>query len=238
MRIKFIMGMLLSTILFTNFSVSAKTNLDVKDELLNLNPNMTSKELDQLVKEVAISNDQTEDMVLNQILNELKFQQKLTEEEKRQIETRPMALYTLDSAKNYGDIFYEPANYLWVQHGHVGIYWSRGTIVESVPDQVRALAVSNKTVETGSKIFTFSPSISLEQQDKASNWAYSRIGDPYSDNFLTNRETSHYGAKNCSKLVWSAYLLMTGIDIDSNGGWGVYPKDILNNSMSQIYKSY
>ncbi|MFF0884939.1 hypothetical protein ACFYUI_21870, partial [Bacillus velezensis] len=32
------------------------------------------------------------------------------------------------------------------------------------------------------------------------------------------------------KLLWSAFLLKAGIDIDSNGGLGVYPRDITSSS--------
>jgi hypothetical protein len=50
-------------------------------------------------------------------------------------------------------------------------------------------------------------------------------------------KTGHVGAKNCSKLVWSAYLLKSGLDIDSDKGAGVYPRDIRNSSYTVSYKT-
>lgn len=63
-------------------------------------------------------------------------------------------------------------------------------------------------------------------------------GDSYTLNFFNNRNTDCYGAKNCSKLVWCAYDIAARVDIDSNGGAGVYPRDILNYKYSKVYKEY
>ena len=75
-------------------------------------------------------------------------------------------------------------------------------------------------------------------EEEAAYWANSRLGkDKYSANFATNRKTGHTGAKNCSKLVWSAYLLKSGLDIDSDKGAGVYPRNIRNSGYTVSYKT-
>lgn len=43
--------------------------------------------------------------------------------------------------------------------------------------------------------------------------------------------------KNCSKLVWSAYILKADIDIDKDKGAGVYPKDIRDSNYTHTYKT-
>jgi uncharacterized protein YycO len=37
---------------------------------------------------------------------------------------------------------------------------------------------------------------------------------------------ANYRNKNCSKLVWSAYKLKAKINLDDDGGTGVYPRDV------------
>ena len=244
---------LLSSLLFNGFTANASTNS--KDELLDLMPGMTMEEIDESIKEASNLLGKSEDEVINQILSELKVQKTLTEEERLKNSTNGTkskassstystgsgssgTTYSLAAAKYNGDVFYEPASTFSVEHGHVGIYWTSNIIVESMPsDGVRVLNRSNKKVESGSYIFTFS-GISQTIKNNASNWAYNRQGESYSYNFATNRLTSHYGDKNCSKLVWSAYKVEGNVDLDSNGGLGVYPKDILRHSSSSIYKSY
>lgn len=68
--------------------------------------------------------------------------------------------------------------------------------------------------------------------------AKDRVGkDGYSYNFATNRNTTHYGAKNCSKLIWSAYKLNSGgLDLDKDGGAGVYPRDVHDAKQTSVVR--
>ncbi|GAA0068684.1 hypothetical protein UT300003_02070 [Clostridium sardiniense] len=237
--------LLISMILLSSLTVGGITaNASVTsttDEILSLMPNVTIEELNESITEASKSSNLTKDEITNQILSELKVQKELTKKEKDLLKTNnasPAATYTLGAPKYNGDIFYEPASTVFVEHGHVGTYWTADTVIESMPKiGVRSINRRNKQVQKGSKIFTLS-GVSAATQNTASNWAHSRIGDKYSYNFATNRKTSHTGAKNCSKLVWSSYMTKANLDIDANGGLGVYPKDILNYSKSVVYKSY
>ncbi|MCM3709037.1 YiiX/YebB-like N1pC/P60 family cysteine hydrolase [Sporosarcina luteola] len=124
-----------------------------------------------------------------------------------------------------GDFFYTPASTAFVNHGHVGLYYSSNTIVESIfPTGVRSISANVKMVEKGAVVKSVSTTDAVKQN--AANWVYTQIGQPYSLNFMNNRNTGHMGAKNCSKLIWSAYLLYGGLDLDVNKGFGVYPRDI------------
>lgn len=240
---------LLTTILLaiTSFTtITANASTTSRDELLNLMPGMTSEEVNTAVKEAATSLDKSEDEIVNQMLIELNTQKELIRKEKLENSSKSTrATYMLEAGKYNGDVFYEPAKTI-IPHGHVGIYYTADTIVESMPptdenpiNGVRSLHRATKRVDSGSKIFTFK-GISYNLQNDASNWAYGRsiLREKYSYNFLTNRTTSHDGDKNCSKLVWSAYMVTTNYDLDKDGGLGVYPNDILYHPLASVYRSY
>jgi uncharacterized protein YycO len=134
-----------------------------------------------------------------------------------------------------GDFFYTPARTAFVNHGHVGLYYSSNTIVESVfPDGVRSISANVRMVEKGAVVKSVSTTNVVKRD--AANWAYSQIGQPYSLNFMNNRNTGHTGAKNCSKLIWSAYLLNGGLDLDVNKGFGVYPRDIRDAKQTRFIR--
>nr|WP_285851936.1 YiiX/YebB-like N1pC/P60 family cysteine hydrolase [Sporosarcina luteola] len=134
-----------------------------------------------------------------------------------------------------GDFFYTPASTAFVNHGHVGLYYSNNTIVESVfPTGVRSISANVKMVEKGAVVKSVSTTNTVKQN--AANWAYTQIGQPYSLNFMNNRNTGHMGAKNCSKLIWSAYLLYGGLDLDVNKGFGVYPRDIRDAKQTRFVR--
>lgn len=134
-----------------------------------------------------------------------------------------------------GDFFYTPASTAFVNHGHVGIYYSSNTIVESIfPSGVRSISANVRMVEKGAVVKSVSTTSTVKQN--AANWAYTQIGQPYSLNFMNNRNTGHMGAKNCSKLIWSAYLLHGGLDLDVNKGFGVYPRDIRDAKQTRFIR--
>lgn len=134
-----------------------------------------------------------------------------------------------------GDFYYTPASTAFVNHGHVGLYYSSNTIVESVfPYGVRSISANVRMVEKGAVVKSVSTTSTVKRN--AANWAYTQIGQPYSLNFMNNRNTGHTGAKNCSKLIWSAYLLHGGLDLDANKGFGVYPRDIRDAKQTRFIR--
>ncbi|KAB7789844.1 hypothetical protein [Bifidobacterium leontopitheci] len=42
---------------------------------------------------------------------------------------------------------------------------------------------------------------------------------------------------NCSQLAWASYYYTSKLDLDSNGGSGVYPKDIRDSQYTLTYKT-
>jgi uncharacterized protein YycO len=119
----------------------------------------------------------------------------------------------------------------------VGIYYAKNSIVESMPKEgVRQYTATRKDVSPGAVIQ--SVNTSDKKRKAAADWAFSRVGkDGYSSNFATNRLTSHYGNKNCSKLVWSSFILKASLDVDKDGGAGVYPRDIRDSSLTKTVKT-
>lgn len=224
-------------------SFAAVSDVTTKD-ILAIYDEVTEAELLQQISETAAKLNISEEEVTKQIYEELSYQAKLSKLEesatlsKKSGDFTTMSTdkgngtYTLGSSSK-GDIFYETASTAGIQHGHVGIYYSSSTLVESLPSTgVRSLARTNKLVDPGARIqAVYSNYASSTQKSNAANWAYGRIGENYSYNFFNNRSTSCIGDKNCSKLVWCAYLQTVGIDLDGNGGLGVYPKDIRDSSL-------
>ncbi|WP_286163778.1 YiiX/YebB-like N1pC/P60 family cysteine hydrolase [Bacillus sp. AFS088145] len=126
-----------------------------------------------------------------------------------------------------GQIYYTASETAYLNHGHVGMYYNAETVVESVPKKgVRTLDYENRKVDKGDAQVR-SVNTTTAKRNAAADWARSRVGkDDYSYNFATNRKTDHTGDKNCAKLVWSAYKLKSGLDLDIDKGSGVYPRDI------------
>lgn len=144
--------------------------------------------------------------------------------------------YKLSKSKYVGDVFYTPSSTLGIPHGHNGIYVKKDRIVESIPKTgVRNIAYNGRNVEKNTVMQDVK--VSQKKCTAAANWANSQVGEKYSKNFATNRKTGKYGAKNCSKLVWSAYILKADIDIDKDKGAGVYPKDIRDSNYTHTYKT-
>lgn len=229
-----ITALTVSLFILGGINVSATTKTE---QILSSMPGVTAEELTQSIKDTSASLGMSEDEVIDQILSEMNAaKDESTNENPYGIMT--LGTYTLDAARNTGDMFFENSSTLFVNHGHVGIYHSRDTIIESWPgDGVRTMSRFNKQVNSGSKIFTLN-GVSQNIKNNAAIWAMSQVGCNYSFNFANNRNTPLTGDKNCSKLVWAAYKSAGNLDIDTNGGIGVYPKDILNYSQSSVYKTY
>lgn len=117
------------------------------------------------------------------------------------------------------------------------MYYNTETVVESVPKVgVRKLNYKNRLVDKGNAQVK-SVNTTTAKRNAAADWAYSRVGkDDYTYNFATNRKTDHYGAKNCAKLVWSAYKLKADLDLDKDKGNGVYPRDIRDSKDTTLVR--
>lgn len=228
---------LILSIFLIGTSVSADGGLENNyEELYKLQPGITMEEVKETVKVYAEDTGLTELEATELILKELNEQIEADRKESAEysLQGGSSGNKKLPLATKKGDIFYTPSSTLGIPHGHNGIYYARDSIVESIPSTgVRQINYRDRNVEAGAVVQEVRTT--AENRSNAADWAQSRVGDSYSYNFATNRKTGHYGAKNCSKLLWSAFKLKADIDIDANGGAGVYPKDIRDSSYTTTY---
>lgn len=141
-------------------------------------------------------------------------------------------------------------------YNHCGIYKNATTIVESLSSP----GVWSKSIydedsyqttvidDNDSAVLSISGATS-NTRSSAASWAASKVGRPYDTDFIDNKtdgilvegfwmdEDSSY---NCSELVWKAYMNASNnsIDLDNNGGSGVYPNDIYESSLTSIWKTF
>ncbi|MEG8303585.1 hypothetical protein B9T64_20120 [Bacillus halotolerans] len=217
--------------LFVSPAKAARTT-NYAEQIAALQPGTTPEEITKSASQIAKQQGVKTDVILKQFYNEITADKaegdQLAKESGMSIMGGSSGTKKLPTSAK-GNIYYTNSYTAYYNHGHVGMYSAADKIVESVPsDGVRQIAYNARDVEDNSIVQTVS--VSSSQKTAAADWAVSKVGDPYSFNFVNNRNTGHDGAKNCSKLLWSAFLLKAGIDIDSNGGLGVYPRDITSSS--------
>ncbi|MBU5211528.1 YiiX/YebB-like N1pC/P60 family cysteine hydrolase [Heyndrickxia oleronia] len=233
---------LLSSILAVGLVVSsvpsvfaASDDIPYLNDILQMQPDVTSDELLADVESIAKETGNSQEEILEQIYKELKNDANLAENENRLSGGSGGTVPVGTSTK--GNFFYTDSQTAYLNHGHVGLYYASSTIVESVPSAgVRKISTSNRLVDKGGACVK-SVTTSTANRNGAANWAYSQIGQKYSYNFATNRSTGHNGAKNCSKLIWSAYKLNGNLDLDKNKGLGVYPRDVRDASGTKLVRN-
>jgi uncharacterized protein YycO len=208
-------------------------------EVLELQPDVTEEELMVDVRALAENMGETEEVILEMMYNEMNTNHEAGVVEAEQVEALGSSGGTVSVGTSSKGNFYYTASYTaYLNHGHVGMYYSSGTIVESVPSTgVRTISTTNRLVDKGAAVVKSVTTTSTNKYN-AANWAYSRVGkDAYSYNFANNRNTSHYGDKNCSKLIWSAYKLNGSLDLDVDGGFGVYPRDVRDAKQTAVVRN-
>lgn len=143
---------------------------------------------------------------------------------------------TLGHGKKKGDIYYAPASTLSINHGHTGMYYSTTTLIEApgLGSRVTVLNADTKRVGSGAQKQTVL--VHQDQRNSAADWAHTKRGREYNTNFAFNKrvDAEKY---NCSQLVWAAFVTAAGIDLDSNGGAGVYPTNIRDSSYTETYQT-
>jgi uncharacterized protein YycO len=227
---KLIGASVLSASLVISFAPSSfaatYNDLPYVNEILQMQPEITSKELLKDVKSITKNTGDSQEAILEQLYKELKQDKEKGIHENMRTKGGSGGTVGVGIGEK-GQIFYTGSQTAYLNHGHVGMYFSRDTIVESVPKEgVRDRPINKRLVDKGDAQVK-SVNTTTAKRNAAADWAYSRVNkDDYSYNFASNRNTGHFGDKNCSKLVWSAYLLKSGLDLDVDKGLGVYPRDV------------
>ena len=129
-------------------------------------------------------------------------------------------------------------------YNHVGMYTSSDTIIEAMPDPgVHEVSVTDSTAlqECTGDSHDQSCILSVDGANandisSAITWTRNYIGCDYDNSFLSNKKntTSQNEEFNCSELVWKAYRFgaPSNLDLDSNGGFAVYPNNIYNSDLT------
>jgi cell wall-associated NlpC family hydrolase len=68
----------------------------------------------------------------------------------------------------------------------------------------------------------------------ARTYAYKQMGKPYSITAAKTDTRSFY----CSKLVWAAWRYTSGLDLDGDGGFWVWPIDLVNSRYTTLFGSW
>ncbi len=216
------------------------------NELASLNPGTSVTELRDSLGKFA----QDEGISLDEAVNRALSESKASVREAKSVDSladRSVAsarsssggsgTVTLGPAKRKGDIFVSPASTFFVRHGHTGIYYSTATIVEAPGAGKKSRSIAAKEVKVGKGAVKQYVRTTSTNRGKAANYAFNKLrGKGYNFNFAVNKSTTG-STMNCSQLVWAAYKAATRIDLDGNGGPGVYPYNIKDSSKTVTYKT-
>jgi uncharacterized protein YycO len=144
---------------------------------------------------------------------------------------------TVGNARNRGDIFHSHAKTADWDHDHVGMYYTTKTIVEAPGAGSKSKAVTASTLKKCGPIVKMYVKAKQSSRDKAADYAYKHFrGKSYDLNFAGNKASSN-DYLNCSELVWKAYKYAVDIELDKNGGPGVYPDDIRDDGSTVTYQT-
>ncbi|MBD9723987.1 YiiX/YebB-like N1pC/P60 family cysteine hydrolase [Streptomyces caniscabiei] len=144
---------------------------------------------------------------------------------------------TVGNARNKGDVFHSYAKTSVFKHNHVGIYYTTKTIVEAPGKGSKSRSVTASTLKKCGPIYKMSVKAKQSSRNKAANHAYNKFRNmPYDKDFGNNKYNNN-GKLNCSELVWKAYKDSVNIDLDKNGGLGVYPDNIRDDGSTVVYQT-
>lgn len=201
-------------------------------EIVRLNPGSTAKEVRAEVAAMAKAQQTTPAAVRAAVLKEARASVQTTTVAARSSSSGGGSK-ALGAARNVGDVFYTPSSTAGVNHGHSGLYASKTVVVEApgTGKVVRRIAATSVRVVSGAK--KQSVSTTAAKRKASGTWALKKLGKPYNNVFFNNKkiEASKY---NCSQLVWAAYKRLS-VDLDSNGGAGVYPGNIRDSKHTSTY---
>lgn len=141
------------------------------------------------------------------------------------------------------------ADIIWTNNpitpfNHVGIYTAKGQITESLLEGVQTRLVGRVMREYPFEIYKATKKAngtkrySKSKRKKVASWALQQVNKDYDFAFANNKENTVSSNEkfNCSELVWKAWKFTINVDLDSNGGKGVYPNNIVDSSRTYLVK--
>ncbi|WP_143590720.1 hypothetical protein [Thermoactinospora rubra] len=216
-------------------TASAAVDDDAFTRLLQLNPGLSAAELERSMREAAATTGLTYDKAIMTALAEAESHARSGGSAGTQSDPSTCNRVYVGTAAYKGDIFYSASSTYGVSHGHTGIYSERAWITEARGSGDLSGEFYYSGRQYCSKIEKMFVSTSQTNRDSAGNYASAYLtGKPYNSNFAWNKG-GDISTLNCSELVYKAYKRSVNIDLDGDGGLGVYPNDIKNSSLTVTY---
>lgn len=222
---------------------SSMTTEEAVERLVELNPGTTEEEMSAGLREYAEENGQSYEQVVDDALQAAEEEEAQWQKDKAEYEfdreTRAAkAVGKLPNVRAGGDIFYHPSSSSGVTFGHVGVYSTRFHIVEApgASRKSHRKTANKMSVYRGSKLMY----VTVKEKTRIRAGWYAQdhlVNKPYNYNFAINKRP-YSKRMNCSQLVWAAYKNSAKVDLDGNGGPGVYPKDIVNSGTTKTWRTY
>lgn len=216
-------------------------------EVLAVNPGLTMEQLEQSVTEVAaqqkISKDAAIDLFYKDSANARAVQKQAAPTARSGGGEAGTAVKLGCAAAGY--FTYSYATNYNVRHWHNTLFTAACAAVHMPGGSISNIRRITDSY-TGLKTHSSYPAhlrrvigASINMNDRAGQFGINRrnANVQYNSNFVTNRSAgiwqTHY---NCSSLVWAAwmYASTSNVDIDGNGGLGVYPEDIWKSSKTVL----
>ena len=143
----------------------------------------------------------------------------------------------MGQARYRGDVFYSSNSTIGYEHGHNGIYVSENEYVEATTPNVRRVKSDSEDAPAPAHKYYVGDDADSSEKDKAAAFAEEQVGKGYNWVFFANKSVNSDNY-NCSQLVWASYKSAdSNIDLDADGGPGVYPKDIADSPMAHEYET-
>ncbi|MDO4822156.1 MAG: YiiX/YebB-like N1pC/P60 family cysteine hydrolase [Rothia sp. (in: high G+C Gram-positive bacteria)] len=237
----------LTTLAVLTLLVSSGTTVasgqSIYEELATYNPGSTAEDMRLAVEDIAQRTGKSSEQVAQENLEVAKASAEKAEENGYRGDTvfrsAKEGLVYVGKAENIGDFFIAPSNITripGVNHGHNALYVDTDILVEAPGLNRLSREVKVDDYKLPSGIEKYRVNTSQENRDAAARHAKENFIDkPYDIGFLNNKENGRQHL-NCSELVWAAYFETSGIDLDSDGGTGVYPYDFQSSEHVTLYE--
>lgn len=221
-------------------SASETSERDLVNELIRQNPGSTQEMILDSADEIAQEMGASREEVLRRFIEAEQENARLREQtlsENRQAESRSTdaSARTLPTAYYKGDMYLTPSyTAAVINHGHIGIYGDKDWVIEASGPKWNSGWWWHYQIPVAKGTVLMETTLTQAQQNSAADYAYrSLIGYPYNYKFWSNKEQNPTRL-NCSQLVWLAYMRTSGVDLDGNGGPGVYPYDIKASPYTKV----
>ena len=217
----------------------ASPKADAFNRLLAFNPGLSATELKRSMMEAAAATGLTYDQAVTTALGEAESHLSISSANGVSASSGGSSCTTVNiqPATWKGDIYYSASSTYGISHGHVGIYSEKDYVTEARGSGQN----SGEWYYYGRKycknIQIMTTPYSTATQTSAADYASAYlVNKPYNSNFAWNKG-GNIDTLNCSELVYKAYKRSVNIDLDGDGGLGVYPNDIVNDSETSIYRT-